>query len=268
MLLSTFFSHVVTGAQQRGISLTEAARMCLDTGVSGLEFMSSQYDEESLDQLRILKEAGMCVNGYPAFTDLIHDPSDQAVEEVIRRAASIGARGILLIPGFFTPDDDRTAAMERSLPAVQKAVRRAMDEGIFVGMEDYDSEDSPVAVSEGLLWYLERVPALECIFDAGNFHYSGEDTFSAYQKLRARINRQVHLKDRALTPRPCEKPFRALDGSAMYPCAVGRGDMPIGQILSDLSERRFDGSLTIELFGHPDCIAGIQKSAEYIREFF
>jgi len=268
MLISTFFDHIVSGARQRGISLSEAARLCLEAGVSGVEFLSHQYNDESLCRLRELKQAGMCVNGYPAFTDLIHDPSEAAVEEAVRRAAGLGARGILLVPGFLNPGEEPVPAMERSLPMVEKACRLAREEGMFVGMEDYDSEHSPVCGSEGLMWYLERVPALDCIFDTGNFYYMGEDTLSAYRRLRSRITRQVHLKDRSPAPRPCEKRFRRPDGSYMYPCAVGEGNMPIGEILADLADAGFDGSLTVELFGHPDCIGGVSESVRFIRKYF
>lgn len=258
----------MTGAQQRGLSLEETARICLDAGVTGLEFLSRQYDEATLEKLRVLQKAGMRVNGYPAFTDLIHNPSDAAVDEVVRQAVSIGARGILLIPGFLEPGDCREEVMERSLPAVEKMCRRAGDAGVYVGMEDYDSELSPVSGSEGLLWYLDRAPELSCIFDTGNFHYSGEDTLSAYRKLKRRITRQAHLKDRALTPRPCVSSGHSLDGRPMYPCAVGDGDIPIGEILSDLAEAGFDGSLTLEMFGHPDYVQGLISSVAFVRRFF
>lgn len=268
MLLSTFFDHVLVGASQRGISPSQAARLCLDAGVTGLEVLSSRYHEASLDLLNILRKEGMHVTSYPAFTDLIHDPSDAVVEETVRRAASIEAQGILLIPGFLAPGEDRVQAMERSLPAVMKMCRLANEEGMYVGMEDFDNESSPVSDSDGLMWYLDRIPALACVFDTGNFHYIGEDTLSAYQKLRSRIGPQVHLKDRSLTPRPCDHPGHSLDGRDMYPCAVGEGDMPIGEILSDLSASGFDGSLTIELFAHPDCLSGILESVRFIRKFF
>ena len=63
------------------------------------------------------------------------------------------------------------------------------------------------------------------------------------------------------------EPLIAMDGAAMYPCAVGKGSMPIPQILAELAAKGYDGILSMEFFGAASYTDCIRESAAFLRRF-
>lgn len=77
------------------------------------------------------------------------------------------------------------------------------------------------------------IQELHHIFDTCNFLYCGEDAFDACKILKPYIKHQVHLKDRSFAGRESETPA-IIDGEQVYSAAVGKGFLPIKEILTTL----------------------------------
>lgn len=265
MMLSIFYDHLITASEQTGLSLDEIAKQCTNAGITGLEIANTALNEQSRENLNVLKSCGMTVNSLPAYCDFLHDPSTDFADEVLKEALEIGAKIILVIPGFLEENEDREATMLRSVFAVSYLCDIAEKHGIKVGIEEYDNSRVPLLNTRELLWYIDRIPKLSCVFDTGNFFYTGEDTMEAYHALKPHITAQIHLKDRSLEPCECDAEQYRQDGTRMYPAAVGSGCIPIRPILKDLVKSGFDGSVSIELYGSADCLGDMKRSADYIK---
>lgn len=78
--------------------------------------------------------------------------------------------------------------------------------------------------------------------------------------------RQVQSESAALRQLYGE-PLIAMDGAAMYPCAVEKGSMPIPQILAELAAKGYDGILSMEFFGAASYTDCIRESAAFLRKY-
>ena len=132
---------------------------------------------------------------------------------------------------------------------MRKAVAYGRERKLPIVMEDFDGAGAPYNCAAGVEYFLRNVPGLEVAFDTGNFAFYHEDELQAYEVFRERI-RTVHLKDRS-TRRTHEgdHPFVQADGQMVYTCAVGSGYIRMKEILRRLRERKYEGSVILELYG-------------------
>lgn len=261
MIISTFFNNILSAASQSGLTPGEVATRCIKFGVKGFDI----EEEELYDpNLQFLLDAGMRITSIIVRRDLIHSTSANAAEKVVSLAVQYKSPRILLIPGYFAPDDSFSEA-ENAIEPLRHICTLAEKENITVGVEDYDHVAAPTSTVSGLSFFLDRIPALSCFFDTGNFIFMAEDALDAYRSLKTRITTQIHCKDRALTGRDGETPTHSKGGLHLYPCAVGSGIIPIREIVYDLVKNGFDGVLTAELFGSSDTLGDLEKSAKFIK---
>ena len=262
MIISTFFDNILSAASQSGLTPKEISERCIGFGITGIDI---EEEELGNPNLHFLLDSGMRITSLIVRRDLLHSPSENVAEEVVRLAVEYKSPRILLIPGYFTPDDTFSAA-ESALSPLRRICILAEKENITVGVEDYDHVAAPTSTISGLSFFLDRIPSLSCFFDTGNFLFMAEDVPEAYRMLKHRITSQIHCKDRALTGRNGEIPTHSKSGLELYPCAVGDGVIPIRDIVCDLVKNGFDGVLTAELFGSSDTLGDLEKSAGFIKE--
>lgn len=268
MRLAIFWDHICRAAQQQGLPVAEMAKR-----VRALGYSLAELDLADLRAhpwiVEILREAGMGISSIYGFFDFGRDGDGDAAQELVDAAVRTGAQRIMLIPGFYT--QMHPAVMQKERANMARAVVRACDlaseKGLLVTIEDFDAADSPIRDSEGMLWFLERVPKLYATYDSGNFRFCGEDEMAAFDALCVHIA-HVHLKDRALSTPPAGKPKQAMDGTQLYPCAVGSGIVPMEAVFDRLKGIGYDGVLTVEHFDSADQWANMRSSAEYIRAHF
>ncbi len=266
MIVSTFFDHLLSASQETKLSVKAIAQQCVTAGITGLDILDCHLTSEKRYLLEECRSCGMTVSSFVSFSDFAHDPSASRAEQILKQAISIGAPIILAVPGYLNEGENRQAAMEKTLSALDMLCSRAKRYGITVGVEDFDDRRVPVTDTAELKWYLDRIPTLSCILDTGNFLYCGEDTLTAYESLKSRITRQIHCKDRTFRFCPGADPLQTTDGKTVYGTAVGEGEVPIGSVLTDAFLNGFDGTVTIEIFGISDQLGGLLRSAEYITE--
>lgn len=264
MIISTYLSHIVSAATHKGIELKEVARLLIKHKITGFDVIMSQLNDDCMENIKILKNEGMQFCSLPVQTDFVHNFDKALADKVIMQAEELGAKIILVIPGFFFEQDDREALRRNSLEGIKYMQRAASAREIYIGVEDYDNINSCIAGIEGVNWYLENNGDLELIFDSGSFVFMGDDTLEAFDRFATRIKHQVHIKDVALSPTNGESPRTRNNGTLDYPVAVGNGIIPNKEILRRLMENGFDGIITIENFGSKNPLHDLISSADYI----
>lgn len=268
MKMSVFYDHIRKAAEQQGISLQEMLVRARMMGYSLLEmdFDALQRDPSVEESLRTV---GMGISSIYCFFDFGSAPQQDRRKALIEAAVRTGAMKIMPIPGFYSCADEgvREAERDRMLLTMWALMAEAQAAGVAVTIEDYDDEPSPIRNSEGMRWFLERLPELRVTYDTGNFRYSCEDEMHAFDALQDKIV-HVHLKDRSLEAHVGEQPKVAMDGAEMYPSPVGGGVVPMERIFERLKAMGYDGVLTVEHFDSADMQANMQASADYLKKHF
>ncbi len=268
MRLAIFWDHIRRAAEQRGVERPEMLRQVRALGYSmaELDLADLRADPGIADQLRA---AGMGISSIYGFFDFGRDGDGSAARELVDAAVRLGAERIMLIPGFYSRADEAIRQRERAnmVRATIQACDMAAEKGLTVTIEDFDGADSPIRDSAGMLWFLDRVPALRATYDSGNFRFCGEDELAAFDALGAHIA-HVHLKDRALFTMGGERPKVAMDGTALYPSAVGGGIVPMQAVFERLKRIGYDGVLTVEHFDSADHLETMEASAAFVKAHF
>jgi len=158
---------------------------------------------------------------------------------------------------------DRNDALGIELSRMVRGMKRlselAKENGLTLTIEDYDDAMSPIATIGGMKIFLDAIPDLKVAFDTGNFAFSGDDVLDAKRELLNRT-KHVHLKDRLWSRTGTGDPKECPDGTLLWPCAVGDGDLPIKEILQELRAIGYDGYAMAEFFGAASYAELIEKS--------
>jgi len=112
-----------------------------------------------------------------------------------------------------------------------------------VTIENLSSVTRPDSRMQDLRYILDNVPGLGFVLDSANFFCIGEDVLQAYELLKDRTV-HAHMKDWKWDPfgdlvRENLPRFRG--------CALGEGDVPLRQLIRNMKQDGYDGSLVIEV---------------------
>lgn len=264
MKLSVFYDHMREAARQTGRPMEEIAREVRSFGITGVEVMEAQLLEDRQQILGVLENAGLSVNCICCYGDFGNHPDTARAYAMIDLAKECGSPKVLVIPGFLQEGDNREQALSNMRDVLTKMCAYGQQQGIVVGMEDYDDSPAPFATWEQLKWFMESVPGMSCMFDTGNFLYSEEDALEALKQLEPWICHGIHCKDRTWEKHSGEEPKVTVQGREMYACPVGSGCIPMKEIITRLWKNGFTGSFTIEHFGAMDQLAYIRESARWL----
>lgn len=279
MKLSIFYDHLQEICTQEGMTMPEALFEAKRCGIDGIEIHLSDLLEDEGRIVSEIEKAGMCVSCIYESFDWGNRPDIRGGAAQIDAAKRVGAKKILVIPGFLPQDEadaiaSRRGSYERTAPAMEANERirnmraalrqvtaRAARVGIAVTLEDFDGKTAPFAGMNQLLWFIKQVEGLRFTMDTGNFAFSDEDAAEGYRLLRDYVV-HVHCKDRG---REDTVPAQNRHNRGLAPCPAGSGYMPIGAVVRDLKNRGYGGFLAVEHFGAADQLEFMRKSAEYLK---
>ncbi len=266
--IATFYDHIKDISHQEKIPLLEAMREAKRLGVELLEVSQNNVIGREDELGRELSYVGLGISSIPAYFDFGRNPDvDGQSEPVLEAARYLGADKLLVIPGFFAPEDgpeERERQTESMISCINRLAEKAAGYGVSLTMEDFDNRLAPFSTVAGVRRFLDSCPGLSCCFDTGNFLYSGEDLGQAYDSLRGRVG-HVHLKDRAYAQNDGEPFITAVDGKKLYPCPVGSGVLELGEIVARLGRDGYDGAYTIEHYGSPSMLNYLKQSAAWVK---
>lgn len=270
--VSTFYDHIRAVAEREGVTVAEAMQRARELGITALEVSSFNLKDRVGEVQEELAAGGLAVASVPIFMDLgRNDGVRSQCEPYFEMTRELGADRVLVIPGFFAPEDgeaERASAVERMKDGVNRVAEIAKGYGISLIMEDFDNILSPINSAEGLRSFLDACPSLGCCFDTGNFRITGGDELAAYDLLRDRV-RYVHLKDRKYAHGvEGERIPTCTDGTQLLPCAVGSGDIKMSELASRLKADGYDGGVAVEFYGASPMFETIEKSVKWVRENF
>lgn len=263
MKLSVFYDHILQAANQTGRSVEELLSEVREAGIEAVEIHMTDLLEHE-ETYALLKQAGLLVSCVYEFYEMELKSETQKARLHIETAGKVGAKRILVVPGFLTEEDakqlkdfvmdgERVTAFlnhnesaRRMARGLSEIVTLGEAAGVTVTIEDFDDMKSPIASVNGMLWFLRQIPQLKVTFDTGNFITHGEDLLEAWESLQEYVV-HVHCKDRSTIP-----------------VAVGEGYIPISSILNRLKQQNYDGYLAIEHFDAGNQAESMKKSASFL----
>ncbi|MBR6027508.1 MAG: sugar phosphate isomerase/epimerase [Clostridia bacterium] len=265
MKLSVFLHHVLEAGRQEGWTLPEALRWVQHLGISLVE-IDGDAGEDWPSLKGQLKDAGLGVSSVYAMYDWSRNPADLRDFHLLKAAEALGSPLVMPIPGLYG-EGSRAEQDARFLEGMAALCAEAERRGLTPTMEDYDNVRSPIAVIAGMKRFTDAIPGLTVTLDTGNFLFSGEDVLEAQSVFSGRIA-HAHLKDRLLTP-PAKTPdhpgLSTPTGIVLWPCAVGGGCIPLGEVLRRLKASKYAGALTIEHFDVRCWRKTIEESAAWVK---
>ena len=266
MKIGIFLDHLRDASRQTGLTLEAVAKEAFSMGI---EFVHANGDfwmenEQLVDEL--LEKTGLYVGSSDNIFHLTQGRDMDKAEKLIRFLSRKGVEQLLLIPGFVQESQNHQSAMNEAAKHMKELVALAGNLHVKCSLEDYDNSTAPFGTWQELKWYVDQIPDLGISFDTGNFAYFGQSAMEAYQQLKPYIC-LVHAKDRKYSGRKAEQLLKAVDGTMLYPSAVGSGEMPIKEIMSDLKASGYDGGVLIEHFDSADMMTDMRESAEWLKKF-
>ncbi len=263
-VIATFYDHILDISKQEGCSVGEALQEAKKLGVAALEVSCFNTAGRAEELSHELASAGLGVTTMPAFFSFESDGEvENRAKGIFEDAKAIGAKTLLVIPGFIPEGEDPEECTRRRIERTKRLSELADREGLALTMEDFDNESSPIATSRGMLRFMDAVPGLSACFDTGNFYFAGEDALEAYERLRGRIG-HVHLKDRALGTDFGTEQRRTTSGGPMNPSPVGAGVIPMGELLDRIRAGGYRGAYTIEHYGAAPMLECLKRSVEWL----
>jgi len=264
MKLSVFYSHIKDASTQSGKSEYEILQNAKCAGISAVDVSVEEIDSIPFDDFR--KNPGIEIASIYSFYDWNGKEygDDTRLISHIEKAAFVGCRSVLVVPGFLNEDTSKRMNNAQDVDSfmnncedvlkmlcmLRRAVAYGKEKGITVTLEDFDSDKSPCSRIPCLLWFLKNVDGLKITFDTGNFLYPGENITEGYEALKEHII-HVHCKDR---------------NADLLSCSVtGDGIIPLSSVIKDLNQNGYDGYFSIEHFGLSDMEQGILKSAKNMK---
>lgn len=115
--------------------------------------------------------------------------------------------------------------------------------GVGLSFENRSSLERVDSRTEDIKYILDNVPGLDFVLDTANSYVVDEDVWEMYNTLRDRI-RHFHFKDWVKDENGTIKKngVACLEG-----CALGKGFLPLKELLTTIVKDGFDGRLSIEI---------------------
>lgn len=273
MKISVFYDHILQAEEQSGRPPSEILKTVKQAGIGAVEIRLA-YLAEHEEAYELLRQSGLGISCIYEFYAMDRCDEREHVRKHIETAAAVGAKKILIVPGFLPEAEaeemqrymkrpeqlasfmDKNVSVQNMIGGLAYAVDIGTREGVAVTVEDFDGRTSPLSGMYGVLYILEHVPGLRFTLDTGNFAYSGEDVLAAWELLWDKIA-HVHCKDRSAG-------ISADKG--MLSAAAGDGYIPIAVLVRKLKEIGYDDFFAIEHFDVPEQQNCMLRSAAFLKK--
>jgi sugar phosphate isomerase/epimerase len=251
------------------ISIFDFIHYCHDNGVKYVELLDCfLHGEEEINKINErIKKLDMEVSAYSIANDFVLADSvkrkEQAayIKESMDTALKLGTRLLRVFSGDKKEGMSFEAAEDWIVECFQEVAPLAEQKGITMVLENHGLL---AGKSSQVKRILERVgsKALKSNADIGNFLLVNENSLEAVRNLNEKIG-FLHLKD--FKKVDDKQGYAAIDGSIYHGVVLGRGDVPVSEIINYLKDHGYEGYLSIEYEGMEDPFQGTLECITYTK---
>lgn len=257
------------------MTILDFIRFCHKNGVKYVElldcFLSSERDIKEVKEL--LKELDMEVSAYSISNDFVLLGSSERRSQVeymkksMDTALELGAMIMRVFSGNNKDGMSLDMAEDWIVECFQEAAPLAEQKGITMVLENH-------GLLAGKSYQVKNIidrtcsKALKSNADVGNFMLVNENPLDAVKLLKDQIG-FLHLKDLKKadsTEADSKVCYTAIDGSVYQGVVLGKGDVPIPEIINYMKASGYQGFLSIEFEGPGDPVKGTSECIAYARQ--
>jgi len=266
----------------RKMTVFDTVAKAHELGFEAIEFIElpERGNLESQKELakRIREEAdrfGMEINAYTVGANLYRETAEESDAEVTRLCGQLDVAKILGCPVmrhdvcYKLGKTGNSRSFDLMLPTIAANARRVTEYAETLGIKTCTENHGYIAQDS------DRVERLfnavnhnnyGLLVDVGNFSCVDENNVTAVSRV-APYAIHVHAKDMAFSSEPKEGYTLKTRGCNYLKCTyLGGGDVNVKKCIEVLKRAGYDGYVSIEYEGAEDCIEGIKKGLEFLRE--
>ncbi len=257
------------------MTILDFIRFCHKNGVKYVElldcFLSGERDIKEVKEL--LKELDMEVSAYSISNDFVlYDSSERRSQvEYMKKSMDTALELDAMIMRVFSGNNKDGMSLDMAedwiVECFQEAAPLAEQKGITMVLENH-------GLLAGKSYQVKNIidrtcsKALKSNADVGNFMLVNENPLDAVKLLKDQIG-FLHLKDLKKadsTEADSKVCYTAIDGSVYQGVVLGKGDVPIPEIINYMKASGYQGFLSIEFEGPGDPAEGTSECIAYARQ--
>ena len=276
--VSTYsYNQYITSGKMTALDTIRKAK---EMGFDGIEVVAETLPQPVTDEYlrEIRKEAdevGIELTAYLTGASFIQDTEEEreaALAKVFRRLEEASILGVKLFRFDVAHTLPRFLSFEKALKRVAPYVRRVAERGAELGI---------MTMSENHGYVFQDWDRMERLYDEvnsenytllvdiGNFMCTDFDNVLSVSKL-AHLASHVHVKDMKIVDFYDEGSKKGLFNTRamnyLRATVLGEGDARVARCIEILRKAGFDGYLDIEYEACEDCIQGIAKGYEFLKD--
>jgi len=272
MEIGCFYSNIMAGVKEKGMTPEEALQIAADHGIRALDVAYTTIEQMTPEGiLKQVKGCEMHISSVFAFfgcdvcTKAGYEEALEKMKAAMRLAKAAESIHFMPVPqkpmSLREEDQELFVAGTRKLFADLTAYGEEI--GIQVIFENISRRDLPYGTCEDVEWLLEHNPDLGFAYDSGNFPLVGIDELEAAVRFADRTV-YVHLKDLKVV----EQSNLVRDGIAYDSLELGGGYLKLKEVLAFLKRKGYEGTVVIEINSDPNIFDRAMKSAEFLKSVF
>ncbi|MGC8545603.1 sugar phosphate isomerase/epimerase family protein [Athalassotoga sp.] len=242
---------------------------CHDNNVKYVELLDNFLSVKEIKEVKAnLKERKMEVSSYSINNDFVQsqkaDREKQVnyIKESIDIACDLGAKYIRVFSGEEKEGIAFEDAKQWIIDGFKAVAPYAEENGITLVIENHGLFVGKSSQVKALIDAVNS-PNFKSNADVANFLLADEKSLDAVKNLKDHIG-FVHFKDFKQVPSG-KNGYRSLSGKMYEGTILGKGEVPLKEIVEFLHANRYDGFLSIEYEGTGDPIAETEESIKYAR---
>ncbi|SHL70199.1 Sugar phosphate isomerase/epimerase [Anaerocolumna jejuensis DSM 15929] len=262
------------------MTILDFIRFCHENGVKFVElldcFLSGERDIKEVKEL--LKELDMKVSAYSISNDFVlSDSSDRRsqveyMKKSMDTALELGTGIMRVFSGNNKDGMSLDMAEDWIVECFQEAAPLAEQKGITMVLENH-------GLLAGKSYQVKNIidrtcsKALKSNADVGNFMLVNENPLEAVKLLKDQIGflhlkdlKKVDLAEADSAEADTKECYTAIDGSVYQGAVLGKGDVPIPEIIAYMKASGYQGFLSIEFEGPGDPAEGTTECIAYARQ--
>lgn len=249
---------------------TDAFRHFYDKGVRYADIVDFELEEVPLHRYcGYLSDGGISPAALVSMLNILDFCKCERVKNIERvksyidRMEKFGIKILMLSPMISNAKniDEFLKLRELMIASFNIVTDYAKNSGIAVAVENRSELTRPDSKTEDIRFILDNVSDLKLVFDTGNFFCVGENVLDAYKKLSEKILR-VHVKDWKTDSFGC---FVRENIPRFNGVALGDGEMPLKELISQLKCDNFAGDMVVEIDSNNVTCQMLDKSVDFLR---
>ncbi|MBQ3557534.1 MAG: sugar phosphate isomerase/epimerase [Oscillospiraceae bacterium] len=239
-----------------------AGLQCVDADSRHFEVRPIGKIKQQLDDAGIAVSSMYCDIKLDAVKAKTPTALADEIDTHLERCANLGTNIFMPVP-LFNGEVSREDKQAQILDFLHMTVERSPQYGVTTVLENFSRQDSTIASIDDMKFYLDRVPELQYVLDTGSFWIS--QSCNPYDACVALLDRTIHVHLKDIIPVEVDPP-KQMYGRGFDHAVTGEGILPIRDIIAELDNAGYDGTLSIELITSNEPLLKTQKSIHNLQQ--